>query len=91
MRSAFVYDQLGAWGVDGTGYNHTAGERLPGRGATSLAVKSVKALSPHFFLWRESEPIGRWAISGISCSEEAEREITHCLSMALTFTRERVP
>lgn len=53
------------------GYNHTAGERLPGRGATSLAVKSVKALSPHFFLWRESEPIGRWAISGISSVPEA--------------------
>lgn len=73
------------------GSNHTAGTRLPLRGTTSLAIKSVKTLSPHFFFWREPEPIRYWAISGISCSEKAKREITHRLSIVVTFTRYCVP
>lgn len=62
------------------GSNHTAGTRLPLHGAISLAIKSVKTLSPHFFFWREPEPIRYWAISGISCSEKAKKG-NHTLSI----------
>ena len=38
----------------------------------SLAIESVQPLSPHFFFWWETEPIGRGAASAISWRERAQ-------------------
>lgn len=57
---------------------------------TSLAVEPVKPLSPHFFFWCEMEPIGRGAISAISCREKAQGRIKRCPSTVLTFTGHRI-